>query len=420
MGTVRTIAQRPHPVGSADHDRVRDYIRSEFVRLGLTPTVQTGDSTFLTYRGKAENILARLPGQSNTRPVMLVAHYDSVPAGPGASDDGHGVAVLLEMLRVLRQARPLRNDVIFLVSDGEEEGLLGAALFMREHPWRTEPGVVLNFDSRGTSGAATMFETSHDNAWLLGNLREAVPSADASSFEYEIYKRMPNGTDLSVFKLGGLAGMNFAFIEHVEWYHSPQDTPGHLDLRSLQEQGNYAMALTKRFGGLDLRQTHAGDAVFFPTRLTPLIVYPESWVGPLAWLTLLGLLVAATTGRLRRIAGFWLAVPLGIAAILQLPMAKSAPGATYLLEWPLLGGVIAYAILMTSTPSVGGGWRTVVLALAPAGTFLLVAPMLRMLVVALGPVQGGMIAAIAALWMAVTLMPQITLLLRASSGGQTS
>jgi hypothetical protein len=45
---------------------------------------------------------------------MLVAHYDSVPRGPGASDDGHGVAVLLETLRALKSAAPLRNDVIFL------------------------------------------------------------------------------------------------------------------------------------------------------------------------------------------------------------------------------------------------------------------------------------------------------------------
>src|ERR1017187_9464038 len=113
MTAVRAIAQRPHPVGSADHDRVREYVLGEFTRLGVPPRVQAGIGTFLRYQGKAENILARLPGTFNTRPVMLAAHYDSTRRGPGAGDDAQGVAVLLETLRALRQSAPLRNDVIF-------------------------------------------------------------------------------------------------------------------------------------------------------------------------------------------------------------------------------------------------------------------------------------------------------------------
>src|ERR1039457_6766463 len=147
MVAVRAIAQRPHPVGSADHDRVRDYILGEFTRLGLAPAVQAGTGTFLRYKGKAENILARLPGTANTRPVMLAAHYDSTKRGRGAGDDAHGVAVLLETLRALRQSAPLRNDVVFLVTDGEEDGLVGASLFMREHPWHSEPGFGAQFRS---------------------------------------------------------------------------------------------------------------------------------------------------------------------------------------------------------------------------------------------------------------------------------
>jgi hypothetical protein len=281
MVTVRAIAQRPHPVGSADHDRVRDYVLAEFARLGLTPQTQAGTGVFRRYTGKVENIVARLPGSASTRPVMLAAHYDSTRRGPGAGDDAHGVAVLLETLRVLGQSARLRNDVIFLVTDGEEAGMLGAALFMNGHPWRGEPGVVLNFEARGTGGAATMFETSQNNAWLVHALRTAVPAANATSFAYEVYRRMPNDTDLSVFKRDGLAGMNFAFIEHPEWYHRPQDDAAHLDLRSVQEQGRYALALTREFGARDLNQPPSGDAVYFPTRLTGLIVYSTAWVQPL-------------------------------------------------------------------------------------------------------------------------------------------
>ena len=408
MVAVRAIAQRPHPVGSADHDRVRDYILGEFTRLGLTPTTQAGIGTFGRYSGKAENILARLPGTANTRPLMLAAHYDSTKRGPGAGDDAHAVAVLLETLRALRQSAPLRNDCIFLVTDGEEDGMLGAALFMREHRWHGEPGVVLNFEARGTGGAATMFETSTPNAWMIRALRRAVPAANATSFAYEVYRRMPNNTDLSVFKQG-LAGMNFAFIEHPEWYHRPQDDPAHLDLRSVQEQGMYALALTRLFGAQDLSRPQSGDAVYFPTRLTPLLVYSAAWVQPLAWLTTAALLAAALAGWRRHVRGFWFAFVLAIPAILQLLAARAAPGVTYLLEWPLAGAVMVYAVWMTAPPAIGPGWRLAVLLLAPAASFLLLAPMFHMLVVALGPHEGGIIVAVAALWILITVFPQLKL-----------
>ena len=54
---------------------------------------------------------------------------------------------------------------------------------------------------------------------------------------------MPNNTDLTIFKRGGLAGMNFAFIGRPEFYHTAQDDVAHLDMRSLQEQGRYALSL---------------------------------------------------------------------------------------------------------------------------------------------------------------------------------
>ena len=415
METVRAIAQRPHPVGSADHERVRDYVMAEFTRLGVTPMIQSGIGSYRR-TGKAENIVARLPGTADTRPVMLAAHYDSTRRGPGAGDDAHGVAVLLETLRALRESAPLRNDVVFLVTDGEEDGMLGAALFMRDHPWHGEPGVVLNFEARGTGGASTMFETSTPNEWLVHALRTAVPAANATSFAYEVYRRMPNDTDLSVFKRNGLAGMNFAFIEHPEWYHRPQDDPAHLDLRSVQEQGNYALALARQFGGQDLKQAQSGDAVYFPTRLTPLIVYPTAWVLPMAWLTAAGLAMAAMAGWRRGVRGFWFGFVLAVPAILLLVVAKAAPGVTYILEWPLASAVIAYAVWMTARRVIGADWRLGVLLLCPAASFLLIAPMLRMLIVALGPRAGGVIVAVAGLWMVITVVPQVGLIF---GGGQT-
>jgi hypothetical protein len=416
---VRAIAQTPHPIGSAEHDRVRDYVEAELVKQGLAPQVEAGFSEYIrgAYHssGNVQNILARLPGTANTRPVMLAAHYDSVARGPGAGDDGHGVAVLLETLRALRSAPPLRNDVIFLITDGEERGLLGAILFMREHPWHTEPGVILNFEARGTSGRAAMFETSTNNAWLIRGLQAAVPQAYATSVAYEIYRRMPNNTDLSIFKQGGLDGMNFAFIDHPENYHTAQDTPDRLDPISVQEQGRYALSLTRWFGNQDLSHHEAGDAIYFPTLFTPLIAYPARWALLLVLVTLLIGAIAEWIGRKRRARGMAIGVPLALLVALDWEAATRAPGVSYVVAWPLLGAMVAAMLLMTAPKRVDVGWRVVALALCGAPAFLLIVPLLPSMVVALGLRGAAPILAAAILVILLCLLPQLVFLSRGES-----
>jgi len=406
---VRAIAQKPHPLESLEHDRVRDYIVGEFVKQGLAPQIEAGfaEITFGKFHGSGnvQNIVARLPGTTNTRPVMLAAHYDSVTRGPGAGDDAHGVAVLLETLRALRAGPPLRNDVIFLITDGEERGLLGAQLFIREHPWRSEPGVTLNFEARGTSGSAVMFETSAGNAWMIRGLQAAVPQANATSVAYEIYRRMPNNTDLTMFKRGGLAGMNFAFIEHPEYYHTAQDTVEHLDPVSVQEQGRYALSLTRAFGNRDLAAQPAGDAVYFPTAFTPLIVYPATWAMILAIATLL----AATVGMW---GGRWIGFLLLALSVLGAWLASAAPGASYLIEWPLLGALLALLLLRTAPPTLGVGPRVFAISLCAAPGFLLIVPLLSSLIVALTFRGAAPALAAAAMLMLVCLLPQLVFLLK--------
>ena len=99
MKYLEVISQRPHPMGSAEHDAVRDYIVNQLTALGLRPEVQTTTAVNPVWKdefraGTVENVVARLPGVANTKAVMLVGHYDSVPNGFGASDDGAAVVAV--------------------------------------------------------------------------------------------------------------------------------------------------------------------------------------------------------------------------------------------------------------------------------------------------------------------------------------
>jgi len=140
MTYLKVIAQRPHPVGSTEQSAVRDYLVNQLSQAGLTPSVQktvvirpTSGPPY--HAGSVENVIVRLPGTNSSKAVVLIGHYDSVPTSLGASDDGAAVSAMLETLRALRASAPLKNDVIFLFSDAEEIGLMGARGFINEHPW---------------------------------------------------------------------------------------------------------------------------------------------------------------------------------------------------------------------------------------------------------------------------------------------
>ncbi|MGZ4828068.1 MAG: M28 family metallopeptidase [Candidatus Angelobacter sp.] len=262
---VAVIGRAPHPINSTQHDTVRDYILNTLRQIGVTAQVQRTTDVNERYGvdGAVENIVCRLPGTTREKAVLLVGHYDSVAAGPGASDDGVAVAALLESARAFKLLPQLKRDVIILFTDGEEEGLIGARAFVSEHPWAHDVGLVLNFEARGTRGPSLMFETSNENGWLISNFGRAASHPAANSLSYEIYKRMPNDTDFTIFRRAGYSGLNFAFIDGLASYHTARDSSDAVNLGSLQHHGDYMMELTRQFGNAASDDTKQANAVYF-------------------------------------------------------------------------------------------------------------------------------------------------------------
>jgi len=106
-------------------------------------------------------VIVRVPGTRSSAPdVLITAHYDSVPVGPGAGDDGVSVAAMLETMRALKAGKPLKNDVVFLFTDGEELGWLGAKAFAQQDPEMDRVGVAFAFEGWPKSGPTEMRATS--------------------------------------------------------------------------------------------------------------------------------------------------------------------------------------------------------------------------------------------------------------------
>ena len=76
-----------------------------------------------------------------------------------------------------------------------------------------------------------MFETSDENGWLIREYSKAIPHPLATSVSMDVYRILPNSTDLTVFKQAGIAGLNFAFSAGIAYYHTSEDTPENLNPR---------------------------------------------------------------------------------------------------------------------------------------------------------------------------------------------
>jgi hypothetical protein len=285
--------QTPHIAGSPQNAVVRDRIIAELKSMGYAPEVQAAFQCGPVERfpgcAMVENIVAVHRGTGDGKAVLASAHYDSVPAGPGVSDDGAGVAVVLELARAFA-ARQTRNDIIFLITDGEETGLRGAAAFAEHHALMSHVGVVVNFEARGASGRSVLFETGPGNARLMTMFARVVARPSASSVNYEVYKRLPNDTDFSVYRKLGLSGFNFAFSNSASLYHSARDNLQNIDPRSLQHMGEQAFALTSELADADIANLKdTRDDSFFDLSGLAMVVWPAAFNVPFSLLALAAL-----------------------------------------------------------------------------------------------------------------------------------
>jgi hypothetical protein len=290
---LKVIAREPHPTGSIPNERVRDYIVEQITSLGLNPELQKSVSTTSWDIGGApysagtvENVIARLPGTNTTGALLLVAHYDSVATGPGASDNGSGVVTLLETLRALRGGPSLRNDVIFAFTDGEEDGGLGSQAFVDEHSLAKLVSVALVIDSGGSCGRGPLVvENQHQqNGWLVREMAEALRRPFAASISDDFRGAMSYGDDLNLYPKG-IETITSGINSCPTTYHTAKDDLENLDARSVQDLGNSCLTLAHHLGSLDLKHPSEGKVVYF-TFFARLFFYPVTWVLPLTLLIL--------------------------------------------------------------------------------------------------------------------------------------
>ena len=318
--------QRPHPVDSAANDAVRGRLIAELRAIGLEPVVTDdivcngSDRSRTAACARVRNVIATI-GPERGDHVLVASHYDSSPVGPGAADDGIGVAVMLESAALLR-GRTLGRPVTFLFDEGEEVGLLGARAFLARNPLADRVAALVNFEARGVSGPAMMFETSHPNGAAIAHFAASSERPFANSLATDFARLIPNSTDVEVLKERDWTTLNFAIIGNESRYHSDGDTLAALDPRSVQHMGDQGLAAIASLASGPIGQVQ-GERVYADLLGRQLLVLPL----PAALAGLAALLSAVLWTAWRRRVG------LGTAAAAILLAFAGTAAFTFIAQW---------------------------------------------------------------------------------------
>ena len=341
---IKVIAQEPRLIGSSEFENARDYVMGELTALGLTPETQRStvavSAELLAQLGRppdlpdlppeeVENVIARIEGTETQEAILLVAHLDSRD-GPGATDNGSGVAVLLETARALHAGPPLRNSVILLFTGPEETGLQGAVAFITEHPWIEDVKLVINFDAGGLSGPSELTGTSPDNGWLIGEVAKADPYIYGTSASGE------GSSDFNAFKYYGFSGYAFDYSWDRQ-IHSATDNVENLNPASIQHQGYHALSLARHFGNLDsLEDPKDPNPIYFNVLRLGFVHYPATWTIPISLIVVLVFTGVVILGFRRKVltpSGIGLGALVFVISLITAPLLVSA-------LWALLSSAV--------------------------------------------------------------------------------
>ncbi|MFP4697765.1 MAG: M28 family peptidase [Eubacteriales bacterium] len=295
MTHLEQIGKAPHSVGMKEHDNVRQYILEQLDNLEIEWELQE-DLYFEKENNnlvKIKNIVARIPGKKPDNAIAVAAHYDSVSSSFGTNDNGVNVAAMLECINIIKNEPQLENDIIFLFTDAEEEGLMGMKSFANNHKFSKDIKFLMNFEARGTSGASLMFETTPGNLQTIKKLNKASSNIISNSLMTDIYNLMDNDTDYTVLKDKKIQGLNYAYVGGGHNYHTLGDNLDNISLISFQQQGHHMLSSIRYYGNDNLDNLYSSkDGVFFNIFNQLFIVYSHSFM---IFIKLLALVLAITS-----------------------------------------------------------------------------------------------------------------------------
>ena len=243
-------------LGSQGIERASDYIAQQFEKAGLLPAADDG-SFFQSWRdiinaqgdsGVVKNVIALLPGsnpQLKDEALVICAHYDhlgygwpDVRAGNegkmhlGADDNASGVAVILELARVLKSSFTPERSILFVAFTAEENQLSGSRHFVSHYKRfpKEKLYAALNIDSVGRlkDGKFLILNASSAKEWPFIFMGIGY----TTGVQTQIVTQQLDASDQVAFIEAGIPAVQIFSGIHED-YHRPTDTPDKIDAAGL-------------------------------------------------------------------------------------------------------------------------------------------------------------------------------------------
>ena len=251
METVKYLSSdklKGREIGTPEIEKAAAYIAEEFKQAGLKPHGNDG-SYFQQWEDPGsktgmKNVIAVIPGRKkewSDQSVVIGAHYDHLGLGmtigrpedkgkihPGADDNASGVAMLLELAKVLKEDLTPDRSIVFIAFTGEEEGKLGSAYYVKNekrYPASKCIGMV-NLDTIGRLGRNKLLILGAGSAaeWVhIFRGAGFVTGVDIETVSEEL-----DSSDQKSFQDAGIPAVQLFSGPNLD-YHRPTDTADKID-----------------------------------------------------------------------------------------------------------------------------------------------------------------------------------------------
>ena len=267
----------PRLAGSDNENLAVRYIENEFLSYGLEVSIENfavhyyvvdnqlrkelpenlDNLTWMEVDSISYNVIAILPGESN-EVILINAHHDSVVT-PGAVDDASGVAVVLEIARVLSDEK-LQRTVMFVTFGGEEIGLLGSADFVHRHG-DLNIRAAISFDCIGDGpddGLRVGLEgPGETTGWLDAYVRKIAKESLGLEAPAEHYEELKGVSDHLSFTRADIAATWVYWVTADERgilypIHTPGDNLDVISKERLEQVATLGVALVRRLAAEDI------------------------------------------------------------------------------------------------------------------------------------------------------------------------
>ncbi len=260
MKTVRFLASPElggRGFGSEGLDRAADHIAHSFEAAGLLPGGDAEGSWFQTWEDKGgdpaatalmKNVIGVLPGRKpglKDQSVVIAAHYDHLGLGwpesrdhaqgkvhPGADDNASGVAVLIELARVLAKGPQPERTIVFIALTGEEAGKRGSKYYVaneKHYPAGRCIGMV-NLDTVGRLGKNKLLVLGAGSAKEWVHIFRGV--GFVTNVEIETSSVELDSSDQTSFQEAGVPAVQLFSGPNLD-YHRTTDTTDKIDADGL-------------------------------------------------------------------------------------------------------------------------------------------------------------------------------------------